>query len=172
MSDLIALYGPAGAGKTTAANWLIDERGYHRVKFAGPLKAMLKAIGLTEADLEGTFKERPSALLGGRTPRFAMQTLGTEWGRDLISPTIWIDAWKFKVQTMLESGFSVVCDDLRFPNEMDAVLELGGRLVKVTRPTAEAVEAHSSEEQPLSGGLELVNDRSLVEFYSSLATVL
>ena len=83
---LIGFCGAAGAGKTHAATLLARDWGYSRVRFAGPLKAMLHALGLTEADTDGAAKDQPADLLGGRTPRHAMQTLGTEWGRALISP--------------------------------------------------------------------------------------
>ena len=43
---------------------------------------MLYQLGLGEAHIEGALKEVPCELLGGKTPRYAMQTLGTEWGRD------------------------------------------------------------------------------------------
>jgi hypothetical protein len=51
---------------------------WRQVKFAGPLKSMCMALGLTEAHIEGHLKEVPCELLCGQTPRHAMQTLGTE----------------------------------------------------------------------------------------------
>jgi hypothetical protein len=78
---LIALTGYAGSGKSTLADILACEHGFTVVKFAGPLKAMLRALGLDEREIEGDLKEQPCQLLAGHTPRRAMQTLGTEWGR-------------------------------------------------------------------------------------------
>jgi len=63
---LVALSGAAGSGKTTAADYLIEHYGYHRIKFAGPLKDMLYAIGLTHGEVEGTSKQFPSDLLCGQ----------------------------------------------------------------------------------------------------------
>jgi hypothetical protein len=63
---------------------LVNHRGFARVRFAGPLKAMMAALGCTNAEIDGDRKEVPCDLLGGKSPRWAMQTLGTEWGRKLI----------------------------------------------------------------------------------------
>src|SRR5690606_4187664 len=78
---IIALSGPAGSGKSTAAAYLVD-KGYTLIKFAGPLKAMCQAIGFTDWHLEGDGKERPLDWLQGKSPRQFMQLLGTEFGRD------------------------------------------------------------------------------------------
>ena len=98
MKNLIALTGLAGSGKTTAADYLVKAHGFACISFAGPIKSMLRTLGLTalediEEVFEGEGKEKPNRLLCGKSPRFAMQTLGTEWGRDLIGPDLWVNAW-------------------------------------------------------------------------------
>ena len=85
---LLGIHGKAGSGKSTAAQVLIDG-GFKRVKFADPLKNMLRAIGLTDQHIEGDLKEVPCDMLLGQTPRHAMQTLGTEWGRGCIGGEFW-----------------------------------------------------------------------------------
>lgn len=77
LPSVVALSGLAGSGKSTLADYLIQRHGYTRVKFAGPLKAMCRAMGMDEAQIEGHLKEVPSPHLQGRTPRYVMQTLGT-----------------------------------------------------------------------------------------------
>lgn len=144
LPKLLVLSGPAGAGKSTIAGELSAQQGYTVVKFAGPLKAMLRAIGLTDAEIEGDLKEQPCPLLGGRTPRHAMQTLGTEWGRNLISPELWVAAWQHAVRGVLASGGRVVVDDCRFTNELAAAVEMGGVAVRLVRDGAGTV-AHASE---------------------------
>jgi cytidylate kinase len=101
--------GPIGAGKSTAAKYLVDRHGYKLIKFAAPLRAMLRAIGLREEELDGPVKELPSALLSGATPRHAMQMLGTEWART-INPDFWVRIWKAEADQHLR----VVVDDCRF----------------------------------------------------------
>lgn len=131
---IIAFTGPISVGKSTLAHILQVHFNFTRVRFAGPLKAMLRAIGLTEQDTDGRTKEQPHHLLCGRTPRYAMQRLGTEWGRDLIGDNLWVDLWKFNTQQALLGGASgVVCDDCRFENEAATTRAMGGHVVHVER---------------------------------------
>lgn len=148
MTRLIGFCGLAGAGKSFAASHLCRAHGYQRLRFAEPLKAMLRVIGLTDAHIEGELKETPSPLLCGKTPRHAMQTLGTEYGRVCIGPDFWVDAWKRQADLALSEGHSVVVDDVRFPNEAQVIWRMGGKLVRVVRKDAEpiaVVGAHASE---------------------------
>jgi hypothetical protein len=158
--QVIAFTGLAGSGKSTAAAHLCDVHGFERVRFAGPLKSMMAALGLTETEIDGDRKEMPCALLGGKTPRLAMQTIGTEWGRDIIDPDLWIRAWQAAVDH-LPAAVPVVVDDCRFPNEASAVRAAGGTLVRIVRVGAGAGAAgHSSEGQELPFDLEITNNGS------------
>ncbi len=124
---VVALTGAAGSGKSTAADYLIRQHGYERVKFAGPLKDMCRAIGMTEDHIEGHLKEVPCDMLCGKTPRYLMQAVGTELGRNLIGEDFWIRLWLHRVA----GAGRVVVDDLRFPNEAAAVRSLGGVIIKL-----------------------------------------
>jgi hypothetical protein len=123
---LIAFAGPAGSGKTSVAKGVIEELGGEdacvRVRFAGPLKAALRTIGLTEAQVDGDEKEVPLDLLCGRTSRYAQKTLGTEWGREMIGDSLWARAAMKQVDDAMANGLSVVIDDLRFDNEALEIL--------------------------------------------------
>lgn len=148
---IVGLVGTKGSGKTTAARHLCSAYGYERVPFAAPLKRMLRAVGLGDAELDGDRKETPSDLLLGTTPRHAMQTLGTEWGRDQIHPEIWLHLWKVAAA---RHAF-VVADDVRFANEAATVRGMGGILIEIERgqaadllltdDVAESLGLHASE---------------------------
>ena len=144
LPPLVVLTGSAGSGKSTVASALAAMYGARVVKFASPLKAMLRAIGLADAHIEGELKEKPCDLLGGQTPRHAMQTLGTEWGRGLISNDIWVEAWTREVLGVLAEGSCVIVDDCRFENELDAALSMGGYVLRLERDGAGAGN-HASE---------------------------
>jgi hypothetical protein len=146
---IIGLTGYAGSGKTTAAKHLAEAHGFLQVKFAGPLKAMVRCLGLGDAEIEGNLKESPSAILGGRTPRHAMQTLGSEWGRDLIHPNLWVNAAMAVVDDVLDHGGRVVIDDLRFQNEAEAIKSRGGIIIRIERPGVGPVNGHESESNPI-----------------------
>lgn len=157
-NTLIGFCGPIGSGKTEAAAILGRLWGFKRIRFADPLKTMLRSLGLSEAEVEGEMRAQPSALLGGKTPRFAMQTLGTEWGRQLIDPDLWINAWRRKVEDMRwQISRRVVADDVRFPNEIDAIHDLGGLVIRIDRPGI-ATDPHPSEHQFLIADHVLSND--------------
>jgi hypothetical protein len=128
---VVAFTGRAQAGKSTAAAYLVERHGYTRVRFAGPLKDMMRAIGLDDAEIEGNLKEAPCVLLQGKTPRHAMQALGTEWGRDCIGPNFWVDIWSAQAARVIRQGGRVAVDDCRFPNENSAVRALGGRVIAI-----------------------------------------
>lgn len=142
---IIAFTGLAGSGKSTVAQYLVERHGFQRVRFAGPLKGMMAALGCTQEQIDGSEKETPCSLLGGKTPRHAMQTLGTEWGRDLITSDLWIRAWQAAV-AKVPAGVPIVVDDCRFPNEGEAVRAAGGVIVRIERPGAGTTSVHSSEQ--------------------------
>jgi hypothetical protein len=153
VTRLIAFTGPAGSGKTTAAEALM-EQGWARVKFADPLKNMLRTFymscgiddyGYIEARIEGDMKEEPCPFLRGRTPRHAMQTLGTEWGRSCIAPDVWVSAWRTRVAGLLNRGVDVVTDDCRFENEAEAVRALDGKVVRILGREKGIPGNHASE---------------------------
>jgi hypothetical protein len=166
---LIGLTGRAGAGKSTAAHYLNAVHGFTRTRFAGPLKDMARAIGLTERHIEGDLKEQPCEMLGGKTPRFFMQRLGTDFGRDLISNDLWTNIWQEKARALLDSGYSVVADDCRFPNEVAAIRALGGHIVRIRTSDPPPAGDHISEQHDLPYDVSVLNDwHSLDVFHARL----
>jgi hypothetical protein len=137
---IIGFTGPIGCGKSFAARHLVNNHGFTVHKMAGPLKSMMRAIGLADEHIEGRLKEVPCDLLCGKTPRYAMQTIGAEWGRDLIGGELWVNLWR----ATLPPG-RVVCDDIRYPNEAAMVRFLGGLVVEVRREGIGTHGAHQSE---------------------------
>lgn len=131
---VIALTGRAGAGKSTVAAHL-QSKGYELIKFADPLKSMMRAFlkvqNVTDQDaeafIEGDMKEMPSAIFGGQSARYAMQTLGTEWGRECMGDNFWTVIWADRAMRFP----LVVVDDCRFPNEAAVVRRMGGRIVQL-----------------------------------------
>ena len=141
---IIGLTGLAGSGKSEVAAALREFGGFKRVPLAGPLKSMLETVGFTHAQLWGDEKATPLADFGGKTPRHIMQTLGTDWGRQMVDQDIWITLWKKSVTVGPHADYNVVVDDVRFPNEVEAVRALGGQVWRVERPGV-ATMGHESE---------------------------
>lgn len=150
MPMIVGLTGLAASGKTTATEALcVAKPNFVRLKFAGPLKDMLAVLGLTRAHLEGELKNEPLDILCGKTPRYAMQTLGTEWGRNTLGDNIWVRVLQEKARGLMLRGYSVVVDDVRFPNEVEGVKRMGGIVVRVTRPLSVIGMVHDSERHVL-----------------------
>lgn len=164
----VALCGPIGSGKTAVAEYLAVRHDYRPCKFAGPLKAMLQTLGLEKEHLEGHSKEAPCDLLGGLTPRHAMQTLGTEWGRGCMGPDFWVRMWERQARWRMKFEERIVADDARFPNEVEAVRSLGGVALLIRRPGTSPVALHESERRfsELAGTKLVVNDGTLEELYA------
>jgi hypothetical protein len=147
--DIIAFAGAKGSGKDTAALALPL---HTNVKFAGALKSMLEALlryqGCPEPMIvryiEGDLKASPCPYLCGRTMRLAMQTLGTEWGRQTMADNFWLAAVENHIDNL--ELRRVVITDVRFPNEVAFVQAKGGRVLKVERPMLHGIiDNHASE---------------------------
>ena len=137
---IIGLAGQARAGKDTVADMLV-RRGFTKMAPADPIyDAMLTMFGMTREFIEA-HKEEPVGP-GGKSPRFLLQTLGTEWGRDTVSKTLWLDILMGRA---MACGGDVVVPAVRFENEAAAIREMGGHVVRVVRPDAPAVRQHASE---------------------------
>tara|TARA_R110002072_G_scaffold151470_2_gene300802 strand:- start:13884 stop:14405 length:522 start_codon:yes stop_codon:yes gene_type:complete len=142
---LVGITGKSGVGKDTAADALVRNHGYVKYSLAEPLKAALNAMFGWSPDLwndrgwkEGTI---PSI---GASPRRLAQTLGTEWGRSIINPDLWIGIAAKKFQKV--GSYKMVIPDVRFDNEAEWIIQEGGIVIDLTRPGTAAVEAHSSED--------------------------
>lgn len=177
---LIAFAGRAGVGKSEASGLLIQRHGFVPTKFAAPLKAMLTTMyefsgidadEITER-LEGKLKEKPDSILGGTSPRRAMQTLGGEWGRDMVRPDLWVSLWKRDAQRKLTAGLSLVVDDLRYPNEAEAIRELGGEIWKIEGTTRRPVSDHASEKFDFDPDGVIVNNVDIVGFWGRILDAL
>jgi energy-coupling factor transporter ATP-binding protein EcfA2 len=157
---ILGLHGPAGCGKSTLAA-LLQARGYHRISCAAPIRCMLAAL-LREAgiDEDRVFsllhtqegKKTPIPQLCDRTPRELLQTLGTEWGRDRVSPSLWTDLMIAKISAANEDLLGpsgIVIDDVRFQEEVDALHSIGGEVVRILPWAPCAATLQHRSEQPL-----------------------
>jgi hypothetical protein len=132
---LIGLNGNMGCGKTTVCHIISD---FSRIpiiksKFAMPLYDMQEKL----YEIISPVYTRPKDFVKDRK---LLQFLGTDWGREVVGPNIWVDLWKGHLKTVMlnmdEMGISdyiVTVDDIRFDNEAVAVKELGGILLNINR---------------------------------------
>lgn len=170
--SVIGFSGAARSGKDTCAEMALSVLGGYRYSFADPIRSMLKAgFGLDFTDpYWAERKEEPISAFGGKSPRQMMQWLGTEWGRNMIDPNIWLTLGTAK---FLEDGPGMVIADVRFENEAQWVRRLG-LLVHVVRPGATPVASHSSENGVAYDPADrtLVNDGTLQDLQQALHKLL
>lgn len=168
---VVAFTGQAGAGKSTATRYLVENHGYTLVKFAGPLKDMCRAVGLSDRHIEGDLKEEPCDMLCGKSPRDFMQLLGSEFGRDMIGKFFWVELWHNRASLVVNNGGRVVVDDCRFPNEAAAVRKLGGDVYMIAGRGGIPGE-HESERGAGEADLVIANDGPVARLHGKVEEAL
>jgi hypothetical protein len=138
---LIGVVGFLGSGKGTVGDILIQEENYYRLSFADAVKDAVSVIfGWPRELLEGdtldsrAFRESTDGFWSERfgyavTPRYMLQLMGTEAGRDVFHKDIWI----YVLEHRMKGKDDVVIPDVRFPNEIDFIKSKGGKVIRVTR---------------------------------------
>ena len=142
---LIGIAGKAGCGKDTAADYLVEAFGFLKESFANPIKQMINImLGFDPDDISNwedrAWKETIIPEFNA-SPRKLAQTLGTDWGRDMIHDQIWVAV----MQRRLLPEANIVIPDVRFHNEATMIRELGGTIVHITRDNLDGVIPHRSE---------------------------
>lgn len=135
----IAISGGLGSGKSEVINIIKSIHGPKNVgqlKFADPLYEIQSMVQ--------NYLDLPL-----HKDRSLLQLLGTEWGRKK-DPEIWIKLFLSKLDKLQNDV--VICDDLRFCNEYQALKERGFILIKIDRSAKYRIEhagtgeiSHSSE---------------------------
>lgn len=143
--QIIALTGAKGVGKTSIAKEIESRAWQNRciLSFADPLRRMLAQLIPMSLMTDPTQKEQPLEFMGGKSPRQLLQSLGTGWGRDMVSATIWIDAMRRLISE--QSSDVIIIDDCRFENEAQMVREMGGTVIGLEREGVNYTHEHVSE---------------------------
>lgn len=163
---LIGLIGRARSGKDTVGRHLSNSHDFLDQSFAAPMKNML-SVAFPGVNFRDGDREQPIPWLG-KSPRQLLQTLGTEWGRDLIHSDLWTLMMQQKIQQARTDGWEgFVVTDVRFHNEAKMILAEGGELWHIIRDDAERVNGHISEEFTWEGFplKSIDNNGSLIHLY-------
>lgn len=141
---VIGLHGRKRSGKDTVAGIICSHFNYVQLAFADPIRQMLEVLDIPER-----FKEEKLTPIPGYGLSYTelMQTLGTGWGREVVSRTIWIRALGKAVIALQEQGVpGVVISDVRYEDEAIYVRQnLSGVLYEVAGDRGVLYNSHSSE---------------------------
>lgn len=166
MRKLVAIMGPKGHGKSTAAQALLETGTFVPISFATPLKQACKIIfGLTTEEVEDpVLKETTLERWPFLSPRQILQHVGTDLFRNWLPPT-WTNAAIREIRQAWADGYDVVIPDLRFLNEESVIHELNGLILAVNDPRKPAQDggSHKSEIEQLSirPHVRIINDGSI-----------
>jgi hypothetical protein len=140
---IIGFVGLIGAGKDTAADYLVNTHGFRRDSFANTLKdAVAHVFGWDRTLLEGRTSEARNwreqvdpwwaerLQMSNLTPRWVLQYWGTDVLRINFHDDIWIASLENK---MRKTRDNIVISDVRFPNEIKAIHNAGGQVIRVKR---------------------------------------
>ena len=140
---IIGLVGWIGSGKGTIADILVDRHGFFKESYANSLKDACSIIfGWDREMLEGATPESRawreqkdewwSEKLGKEfSPRLALQLMGTEAGRDVFHPDLWVHTVMRRCENAPWNNYVIA--DVRFPNEINAIKNSGGKVIRVRR---------------------------------------
>jgi hypothetical protein len=155
MTDLIGIYSPyPQSGKSTLADAFLDyDPNAVRIKFADAMRDVIMPFVAPFVDggepevrawLEDKRKDtRPIPGLGV-TLRHMLQMLGTEWGRKLIHPQLWVMIVERKIANARKEGRRIVVDDLRYEDEYNMLFFHDAFLIRVERPSPPETVHHDS----------------------------
>jgi hypothetical protein len=140
---IIGIVGLIGSGKDTIADYLQNIHQFRRESFAHTLKDAVACVFGWERELiEGRtrssreWREQVDPWWAERlnmpnlTPRYVLQVWGTEVARRGFHDDIWIASLENRLRKTQDD---VVISDCRFPNEIQAIRNAGGVVIRVKR---------------------------------------
>lgn len=142
---VIGFSGLAGSGKDTAAKMLMEEfPNFKKLALADAVKDVTAILfGWERKMLTGDtvesrkFRETKDAYWSEKlkkdfTPRLAMQLVGTECFRNGVDPSFWVYVVQNKIQQCKDDTVFLI-PDVRFPNEIQMIHDLGGFVCRIFR---------------------------------------
>ena len=166
---ILGFCGSKGVGKTTIANILPFYLGqdFINLSFAGRLKetiATLFGVSLEYLDEHKNDKNTPNYKLNYRQ---VLQQFGTDFVRDKISETFWVDVVNNTIAKDTNKNYTI--DDVRFNNEVAILKDLGAVIFRIDRPGYKS-DGHVSERKIESKLVDfvIVNDGSIKDLYNKV----
>jgi dephospho-CoA kinase len=175
---IIGITGNKQHGKSTIANYLIDNFNYVELAFAKPLKDVCEI--LFDFDYEQLYGNKKEIIdeRWKQTPRKLFEYIGTELFRKQIGEVLpevngefWIKIIENKINTIIKNNENakIVISDIRFQNELDFIKKLNYNVhtIKVIRPEKLENYTHDSEKNIQEFNTEYVfmNNGTIEDLY-------
>lgn len=180
---IIGFTGKKRAGKSTAAEYVMAYLKHAReFSFAEPIKHMTRAMGID--DRKEPYLSNKEAVIPplGVPLRFLWQTLGTEWGRNMINPNLWVILAQIRLEAY--QGPYAIFTDVRFNNEAKWIKDNGGVIIHIERPEPNdqrpwykrwlPKDKHKSEAGIRKEFIDyyVMNDEELVDLYDDIEAIM
>ena len=132
--DIVAFCGKKRSGKDTAGD-AVASFGYMPIAFADPIKEICQIVfEFSDKQVYGSKKSEVDEFWRF-SPRWVMQTIGTEMFRNHIGEDVWVKSLLARINSSSHDKFAVT--DVRFPNEVDHLQRVGAEIVYIRRPKVE-----------------------------------
>lgn len=186
---IIGLTGKRLSGKDTAGAYLVEHYGFERVAFADKLKEGVAALfDITREEVDEYKGQENDGIpyaevilqVGSNEYSWTwvefLQRFGTDMGRKVWGWDFWVnlafvDPVEFYHAREHYDDRNIVVTDVRFDNEAERIIKLGGTIIRLIRPVVdEAHDKHESEDGISDHFVEydLHNDGNLDELYGDL----
>lgn len=181
----VAFTGHARSGKDTAVRYLVDNHEYLRVSIAEPVYNILYATNPIVESREGhgncchvrvqelvDAKGWETAKVESQEIRELLQRLAVEGIRTELGESTLIDR---VIRVARERGTkNTAVSDLRFAEESSWVRQLGGVVVRITRPGVGPINSHVTEQRLPDNVIdfEIVNDSDIPTLYKRIEGVM
>lgn len=183
---IVGLTGSARSGKDTCANFIRESDGKVLFyAFAEPLKELSRSLFMfSEDQLYGDSKHIKDERWG-ISPRESWQVIGTNFMQmniysylpHMLDKVPFRQFWTYRFKMFIEEieknpeyqDYTVIVTDVRFIHEANVVKELGGKLIKIERPTLNTqndMYKHCSETEmsAIEADYTIINNKSLEDF--------
>jgi hypothetical protein len=175
MKPLIGLSGYQQSGKSTVARFLVRMYGFRQVAFAEMIKVAIARLlwihkeQVDELKLDGyvivNIGRKEVGRLSGRE---FLQRFGTEMGRETFGEDFWLNLAMKDIKPVLQP---TVVPDVRFPNEVKAIRDVGGKIVWIERP-GKIEDGHVSEKRFADPDYTIVNDGDKIDLFLKVARMM
>ena len=170
-SKIIGLTGGKRHGKDSTANFIEEQIPIVRVSFAEPLKRCAQELFAGQTidweNKDGEYLPIP----GKHTVRDLYIAIGRGL-REYLAQDIWIFLAQNEIACAAKENSLVVITDVRYPNEAKMIRSMGGKIVKVVRPTLLPYSEAETQIDLISADYFLLNSGSLSDLRAQIQTSL